>query len=133
MDGNIKHVHLAPPGANTCDYGSSLKESECETAVQTFAKEAGKTPGRRMVLGSGGPWGSCEDGGWIQVPFYCSVQSGGDWTAHYKKCYVDIKKYHDDTVCIRKPALANYHASCIHKDYQLVCSGMLNFLLYVYL
>ena len=99
-------MHLAKPGANSCD-GGSVVQSGCETAVQIFAQEAGKSPGRPLQVGSGG---SCLDGAWGQVPLGCSVQSGGDWTAHYKT------GNHDTGAC------------CIHKDYQLVCydSGMFN-------
>ena len=99
-------MHLAPPGANTCDYGSGV-QSNCEAAAQIFAAEAGTTPGKSLKVGSGG---TCNDGGWGQVPLGCSVQSGGDWTAHYKT----------DT---------DTGAGCIHEYYQLVCYGMLNFLI----
>ena len=78
---STQNMHLAQPGANICDNGSvSVLQSECEAAGQIFAQEAGRIPGR-MVVGSGG---ICGDGSWGQVPLGCSVQSGGDWTAHYK-------------------------------------------------
>ena len=97
------NMHLAEPGANSCDNGS-VDQSGCEAAVQIFANEANKIPGRSMVVGSGG---TCNDGGWGQVPLGCSVQSctNCDWTAHYK----------------------TGGAGC-NKGYQLVCydSGMFN-------
>ena len=43
------------------------------------------------------------DGSWGQVPLGCSVQSGVDWTAHYKT------------------GNQGTGAACIHKNYQLVC------------
>lgn len=43
------------------------------------------------------------DGGWGQVPRGCSVQTGGDGTAHYKTS--------GDT-----------GDGCIHQHYQLVCT-----------
>ena len=98
-----KNMHLAQPGANSCDNGTVV-QSGCEAAVQIFANEANKIPGRSMVVGSGG---TCNDGGWGQVPLGCSVQSctNCDWTAHYK----------------------TGGAGC-NKGYQLVCydSGMFN-------
>ena len=99
-------MRLAPPGANTCDNGSVV-QSECEAAVQIFANKASKIPGRSLLVGSGG---TCNDGGWGQVPLGCSVQSGGDWAAHYKTGNRDTD------------------AGCIHQMYQLVCydSGMFN-------
>ena len=102
-------MHLAQPGANTCDNGSVV-QSECEAAVQIFATEAGKYPGRMMQVGSGG---KCLDGSWGQVPLGCSIQSGGDWTAHYKTGNLDTG------------------AGCIHEQYQLVCYdlGMLKLLI----
>ena len=106
------NMHLAEPGANSCDNGS-VDQSGCEAAVQIFAKKAEKIPGRSLQVGTGG---SCLDGSWGQVPLGCSVQSGRDWTAHYKT------GNHDTDAC------------CIHKDYQLVCynSGMFNlFIVYV--
>jgi len=94
-----QNMRLAPPGANTCDNGSVV-QSECEAAVQIFANKASKIPGRSLLVGSGG---TCNDGGWGQVPLGCSVQSGGDWAAHYKTGNRDTD------------------AGCIHQMYQLVC------------
>ena len=104
-----QNMHLAPPGANTCDNGSVV-QSECEAASQIFATDAGKTQERSMQVGSGG---KCLDGSWGQVPLGCSVQSGGDWTPHYKTGNLDTG------------------VGCIHEHYQLVCydSGMLNLLI----
>ena len=101
-----QNMHLAKPGANSCDHGFVV-QSGCEAAVQVFANETSKIPGRSLQVGSGG---TCGRSGWGQIPLGCSVQSGGDWTAHYKT----------DT---------DTGAGCIHENYQLVCYGMLNFLI----
>ena len=107
-------MHLAPPGAKTCDYGSSLQQSNCEAAVEILARKAGKTPGRSFLVGSDG---SCGDGSWGHVPLGCSVLSGADWTAHYKTGSTQYLRQY------------NTGAGCIHKNYQLVCYGMPNFLI----
>jgi hypothetical protein len=74
--------HLAPPGWTSCDSGAPATQAECASAVATLASEAGRIPGRTStVVGSGG---SCNDGGWGNVPLGCSAQTGGDWAAHYK-------------------------------------------------
>ena len=96
--------HLAPHGASTCDYGTSVDHSECENAVLSLATTAGEVPGRNLQVGAGG---KCLDGSWGQVPLGCSAQSGGDWAAHFKK--------DGDT-----------GAGCIHQVYQLVCLGKNN-------
>ena len=95
--------HLAPSGSHVCDYGVSVLQNECESAALQLTP---RTPGRQMVVGEyvGELEKGCRDGGWGQVPIGCSVQSGGDWTAHYKTS--------GDT-----------GAGCIHEHYQLVCSG----------
>jgi len=93
--------HLAPGGSHACDAGTPAPEGECQKLVKGFATENGKTPGRPLQVGQGG---TCNDGGWGQVPAGCSAQSGGDWAPHFKK----------------GPGMG---AGCIASAYQLVCSG----------
>ena len=88
-------MYLAPPGSNTCDFGKTLHQDECEDAALHFSPN----PGNHLQVGHGG---SCFDGSWGQVPLGCSVQSGGDGTAHYKTS--------GDT-----------GPECISKIYQLIC------------
>lgn len=91
--------HLAPAGASRCDYGTTPPQNKCLEAANILATEAGKTMGRATLqVGSGG---TCNDGGWGQVPSGCSVQSAGDWTAHFKTSASD----------------------CAHSAYQLVCDN----------
>ena len=70
-------MHLAPPGASSCDYGATVPEDECEAAGRSLWP----SPRRNLQTGSGG---TCLADGWGQVPLGCSVQSGGDGAAHYK-------------------------------------------------
>ena len=91
--------HLAPKGANVCDYGVSIAQDECETAVTTFAKMEGKVPEKNLQVGKGG---TCLDNKWGQVPVGCSAQSGTGWTPHYK-------------------TESDSGPGCIHSMYQLVC------------
>ena len=94
----LGEYHLAPPGSHECDYGDSATQDACEAAALSLTSG---TPGRSLVVGSGG---NCLDGSWGQVPIGCSVQSGGDWAASYKTS--------GDT-----------GKGCIHSMYQLVCTG----------
>ena len=75
-----------------------MNQNECESVARKLTPD---TPGRSMVVGHGG---GCLDGSWGQVPLGCSVQSGGDWAAHYKTS--------GDT-----------GKGCIHAAYQLVCTN----------
>ena len=93
----LVEYHLAPPGSHKCDDGFFATQDECQAAALSLTPG---TPGRSLQVGSGG---NCLDGGWGQVPLGCSVQSGGDWTAHYKTS--------GDT-----------GKGCIHSMYQLVCT-----------
>jgi len=70
-------IHLAPPGTNSCDYGETVPNHECEAAGILLSPN----PKRTLQVGHGG---KCLDGWWGQVPLGCSVQSGGDRAAHYK-------------------------------------------------
>ena len=91
-------MHLAPPGSSACDYGKTVTKNECQDAAALFYPN----PGRKdLQEGSGG---RCLDGSWGQVPLGCSVQSGGDGAACFKKS--------GDT-----------GDGCIHEMYQLVCSA----------
>jgi len=95
----VATFHLAPAGAHVCDYGVSVPQNECEAAAASLHSHS---PGRQLQVGSGG---SCLDGGWGQVPFGCSIQSRGDWAAHFKTSGAT-------------------QAGCVHEAYQLVCSGL---------
>ena len=90
-----------------CDCGLGASETECEEAVLQLADANGNTPARSMQTGSGG---TCLDGGWGAVPVGCSAQSGGDWTAHFKRGPGTVNP---DTV-----------KRCINEMYQLICIGL---------
>lgn len=92
--------HLAPGGANVCDFGEPATRDACEAAVAILAEEEGASPGRALQVGQGG---GCNDGGWGSVPGGCSSQSGGDWAAHWKTDFTA--------------------EGCVHGAYQLVCTG----------
>merc|ERR1719198_7566 len=67
-------AHLTHKGAAKCDSGESTSERLCLEVAQRLLP-AGTIQGRTALqVGSYGP-----------VPVGCSVQSGGDWTAHYNK------------------------------------------------
>ena len=92
--------HLAAPAATDCDYGTEATQAQCGNVVAGLASVAGAVPARGMQTG----WlGTCNDGGWGNVPLGCSAQSGpgGDWTAHYK----------------------TEGSDCGTQSYQLACSG----------
>ena len=97
--------HLAPGGSSECDYGTVVGKSECESAVRTLAKNAGKFPSSSMVVGVGR---TCGGYGWGHAPLGCSAQSGGGWAAHYKTD-------------------GDSGERCMRKMYQLVCSYTGNF------
>jgi hypothetical protein len=70
----IKNIQLGAKGSNVCSSGMlTISEADCEASAK-LVLPAGKTMGRSLQLGS-----------WPQVPPGCSVQSSGDWTAHYNK------------------------------------------------
>merc|ERR1719201_1825059 len=48
------HWHLAAAGAHICDFGISATKDQCDYAVHTLAKAAGKTPNRTLQVGPGG-------------------------------------------------------------------------------
>ena len=85
-----------------CDYGVTAPRSECTAAAEHTAAAAGKEMGRSNLVTISG--GTCMDGAAGQVPLGCSVQSGGDFAAHYKLSEV------------------MGGAGCHHSMYQLVCS-----------
>jgi len=96
-----RSFHLAPHGAYKCDYGQSASHAQCEVAARKLA------PNPRRSLQNGGG-GRCFDGSWGQVPLGCSAQTGGDKAAHYKWW-------------------GNTGPGCIHRHYQLVCTGTVRF------
>ena len=63
---------LGTPGAGGCPAGSKVvPQSECEAANAALTP-AGKSAARAMMVGS-----------WAHVPRGCSMQHGGDFTAHF--------------------------------------------------
>ena len=90
-------MHLAPPGSNVCDFGQSVSKPECEAAAKFF----NPNPGRSLKVCA--KLGTCLDGSCGQVPFVCSIQTGGDGTAHYK-------------------TKGDTGKGCIHQIYQLICT-----------
>jgi len=95
----LQYLYLSAPGASECVGGSrSPNEKHCKGSVLNLSPYE-KQNMRGLQVGSGG---SCNDGGWGQVPTGCSVQSGGDWAAHYKTG-------------------SPQPSGCVHQDYQLVC------------
>ena len=69
-----------PPGA------LRPTESECSAAVDALRIAAAVALSRPMQVGNGGV---CDDNSWGRVPLGCSVQTGGDWAAHYKQSGVN--------------------------------------------
>lgn len=67
-------AHAAHKGAHKCDIGESVSEELCLQAAQQVLPE-GQTQGRDTL----------QVGSYARVPVGCSVQSGGDWAAHYNK------------------------------------------------
>jgi len=92
-------TYLSVPGAPQCVVGESVSKEKCNQAVRALAPYA-QPYVRRLQVGSGG---SCNDGGWGQVPNGCSAQVGGDWAAHFKTG-------------------SPQPFGCVHPLYQLVCT-----------
>ena len=62
-------------GSNSCPGGADpAVEGKCLEGVLS-ALPAGKTQGRKTLVA----------GSWGHVPPGCSMQSGGDWAAHYNR------------------------------------------------
>jgi len=90
--------HLSAGATTSCDTGTQATQAECEAAVASLAADAGTTPGRALLVGSGG---SCGDGGWGGVPSGCVAQSlrGGDWAAHFKTSGPNCNNGYYQVVC----------------------------------
>jgi len=67
-------AHLTHKGAAHCDEGDSLPENLCLQVAQRLLP-GGTTQGRTIL----------QVGSYEAVPVGCSVQSGGDWAAHYNR------------------------------------------------
>lgn len=67
-------AHAAHKGAHKCDGGESVSEELCLQAAQQILP-VDETQGRTNL----------QVGLYARVPAGCSVQSGGDWAAHYNK------------------------------------------------
>ena len=73
--------YLAPTGVQTCPSGTSPNTvSDCEAAAAGMLAELGLTAGRSIQSASNPGCGTGQ--GWGAVPTGCSVQLGGDNTAH---------------------------------------------------
>ena len=103
--------NLNPAGQTACEAGTlPATRDECAIAAALLAAEAGQTPTRSMQVGSSPNCGSSGSCGcywiypWQAIPLTCSVQTGGDWTAHYKT-----------SEAFEPPA------RCMNTAYQLVC------------
>ena len=76
---------LAPRGAIMCNYGEQVAQADCSAAVDLLTAKLGATQGRPMQV-----WGATRAGfdsacgSWGSVPAGCSMQVGGDYTAHFK-------------------------------------------------
>ena len=57
-----------------CDNGVDVQQAHCLAAAKHIVSEAGYTMGREQLQGPGT---------WDFVAGGCSVQSGGDWAAHF--------------------------------------------------
>jgi len=102
IDTDDKAYHLAPPGAASCDTGSSPGEMECLASALDITMKASQTMSRKQLQKGAG--GTCLDGAFGQVPGGCSVQSGGDWAAYYKEGVATLD-------------------GCVADMYQLICWG----------
>jgi hypothetical protein len=99
--------HLAPKGAGTCDFGTVATLDECKTASEfVMAKYYPEKVSKRSLYEAwmvGDSVGNCQEkGGWGGIPPGCALQSGNDWTPHYK--WVDL------------------NCDSYNPAYQLVCS-----------
>jgi len=65
--------HFVEDCGSECDYGDPVPESQCLVAVQSLLP-VGVTQDYTSLVGPGT---------WDYVPLGCSVQTGGDWAAHY--------------------------------------------------
>ena len=103
--------HLAPEGAGACDYGTVATLDECKTASEyVMAKYYPEKVSKRSLYEAwmvGDSVGNCQQkGAWGGVPPGCALQTGNDWTPHYK--WVDLK------------------CDSYNPAYQLVCSDDLS-------
>jgi len=74
--------YLSAPGAPMCTGGYLVSKKKCNRAVRSLIPYTPPNVRGRQTCTRG----SClRDPGWRQVPNGCSVQSGGDWAAHFKK------------------------------------------------
>jgi len=67
-------AHAAHKGAHKCESGESVSETLCMQAAQQVIPADQTQVRTTLQVGSYG-----------RVPVGCSVQSGGDWAAHYNK------------------------------------------------
>jgi len=104
---------LAPKGEISCDFGRVATEGECKDASeQIMAKDyPGKSTGQTVqIQRSGGSCGNTDR--WSShsadsIPPGCSLQTGGDWTPHYKWDITD-----------------SFNCNSYDERYQLVCTDV---------
>lgn len=65
-------AHLANAGDNQCDSGSSMDQAACLISAQRVLPHMKSQTRKTLVVG-----------GFAHVPPGCSMESGGDWAAHY--------------------------------------------------
>jgi len=70
---NMLVAHMGVAASDTCG-STSVNEAECLEAVRALLP-AGQAQGRSHLVA----------GSWGHVPVGCSVQSGGDWAAHFNR------------------------------------------------
>jgi len=86
-------AHLDPQGSNTCSTGS-ISEEECLEAVVELLPARQRQGRRHLVAGS-----------WGHVPVGCSVQSGGDWAAHFNRRHDGSNSGAYSPVCVGAEAI----------------------------
>merc|ERR1719329_1870557 len=81
-------VHLGDTASDLCTT-ETVAEAACLRAVQVLLP-AGRTQGRRHLVA----------GSWHHVPPGCSIQSGGDWAAHYNRRRTGLNDGGYTPVCV---------------------------------
>jgi hypothetical protein len=125
--------HLAPEGASTCDFGRVATLDECKTASEyVMAKyHPGKMSKRSLYEAwmVGDSVGNCQQkGGWGGIPPGCALQTGNDWTPHYKWVNLNCDSYNpayqlvcsDDSL---PPSPQNSTVASLSADFHLAPRG----------
>jgi hypothetical protein len=103
-----KQYHLAPVGSNDCTSGTNPKELECLAATRAIVAEKNQRVGRRGLIA----------GSLSGVPAGCSIQTGGDWAAHYNRRPDGFNRgAHYRMICSGPPAPSKqYHVEPVGSD-----------------